>query len=66
MHYYDDCFNVEKSKWGTYRSYNKDGKMLVISSTEEGCVSATRFYLKGVQEGFVDTITHEGVIGGKL
>jgi hypothetical protein len=62
----DDGFYVEKKSWGTYQSYDKDGKGLVTSLSEEQCISATRFYLKGRQEGFTESETYEGVVGGKL
>lgn len=48
----DDCFYVEKKKWGTWDSSELDGKRLVTSPTRETCINATRFYLKGLQEGF--------------
>jgi hypothetical protein len=63
---YDDAFYVEKKRWGTYQSYNKDGTGLVTSLSEEQCISATRFYLKGRQEGFTESTTYEGQVGGKL
>jgi hypothetical protein len=62
----DEAFYVEKKQWGTYQSYDKDGKGLVTSLSEEQCISATRFYLKGRQEGFTESETYEGVVGGKL
>ena len=64
----DGCFTVDKARWGTWRSYDKDGKELITSLTEEHCISATRFYLKGLQEGWDDhnTVEHEGSVGGKL
>jgi hypothetical protein len=62
----DDAFYVEKKRWGTYQSYDKNGKELVTSLSEEQCISATRFYLKGRQEGFTESETYEGVVGGKL
>lgn len=42
----DETFYVEKKRWGTYQSYDKDGKGLVTSLSEEQCISATRFILK--------------------
>jgi hypothetical protein len=48
----DDAFYVEKKRFGTYQSYDKEGNGLVTSLFEEQCISATRFYLKGRQEGF--------------
>jgi len=63
----DDCFPVEQKKWGTWDSYNKEGKCIVTSLTEEQCINATRFYLKGIQEGWSEnTVKYEGVVGGKL
>jgi len=63
----DDAFYVKQQRWGTWDSYDKDGKGLVTSLTEEQCISATRFYLKGRQEGFPEPEkVHEGVVGGKL
>lgn len=63
----DDCFYVEQKKWGTWDSKNKEGKNLITALTREECIKATRFYLKGLQEGFPEpTKTHEGIVGGKL
>jgi hypothetical protein len=64
----DDAFYVEQKKWGTWDSYDKEGKCIVTSLTEEECVRATRFLLKGRQEGFDETahIKYDGVVGGKL
>ena len=62
----DDAFYVEQKKWGTWDSTDKDGKGLVTSLTEEQCISATRFVLKGRQEGFSTSRTYEGEVGGKL
>ena len=62
----DDCFYVEQKKWGTWDSTDKDGKGLVTSLTEESCISATRFILKGRQEGFPESKTYESKVGGKL
>ena len=65
---YDDAFYVYKKDYGLWDSVDKDGKGLVTALTEEACVRATRFYLKGLQEGWNDAnITkHEGTVGGKL
>ena len=62
----DDCFYVEQKKWGTWDSTDKDGNGLVTSFTEQSCIEATRFYLKGRQEGWPETRTYEGQVGGKL
>jgi len=65
---YDDAFYVYKKEYGLWDSVDRDGKGLVTALTEEACVRATRFYLKGLQEGWDDAnITkHEGTVGGKL
>lgn len=62
----DDAFYVEQKKWGTWQSYDKDGNGLVTSLTEEQCISATRFILKGRQEGFLESRFYDGEVGGKL
>jgi hypothetical protein len=62
----DDAFFVKQQKWGTWDSYDKDGKPLITSLTEDTCIEATRFYLKGRQEGFAESKSYEGEVGGKL
>jgi hypothetical protein len=62
----DDAFYVQQKKWGTWHSYDKEGNGLITSLTEDQCISATRFYLKGKQEGFTESRTYEGEVGGKL
>lgn len=63
----DDCFRVEEKEWGTWTSYDKEGTELITSLQKQICVSATRWYLKNKQEGFVEnSVKYEGVVGGKL
>lgn len=63
----DDLFRVEQTRWKTWRSFDKEDKCLVISLTEELCTEATRFYLKGLQEGFSEEDpTYDSFVGGKL
>jgi hypothetical protein len=63
----DDCFRVEEKRWGTWTSYDKEDKELITSLHKEICISATRWYLKNKQEGFVENeVKYEGVVGGKL
>jgi len=64
----DGCFTVDKARWGTFRSFDSEGKALVTSPTEEACVEVTRFYLKGLQEGWDDynAVKHEGSVSQKL
>lgn len=67
MEWIDDAFRVEQKKYGLWDSYDKDGKCIITALHEDECVRATRFYLKGCQEGWGDaTITYEGTVGGKL
>lgn len=65
-HFIDGAFTVDKARWGTWRSFDREGKEILTALTEEQCVSATRWYLKCLQEGFPETKTHEGTVGGKL
>ena len=62
----DDSFYCEKQRWGTWNSYDKDDNPLVTSLTEDTCIAATRSILKWCQEGFPESHTHEGTVGGKL
>ena len=63
----DDCFYVQKQRWGTWVSEDSMGKQLVTSFTEDECIKATRFYLKGRQEGFSEPeVIHDGTVEGKL
>lgn len=63
----DDCFYIQQKKYGLWYSTDLEENGLVTSLTEEQCVSATRFYLKGRQEGFPEPEKiHEGTVGGKL
>ena len=62
----DDTFFVKQQKWGTWNSYDKEGKGLVTSLTEDQCISATRYILKGRQEGFPESKYYGGKISGKL
>jgi hypothetical protein len=67
MEWIDDTFRVEQKKYGLWDSYDKDGKCIITALHEEDCVRATRFYLKGCQDGWSsDTISYEGTVGGKL
>ena len=51
---YDEAFYVYKKDYGLWYSVDKKDKGLVTALTEEACVRATRFYLKGLQEGWND------------
>ena len=64
----EPAFTVVKQRWGTFTSIDSDGNKLVTSMTEDQCVAATHFYLKGKQEGeFTGPETaYDGEVGGKL
>ena len=64
----DDCFYVEQKKYGLWNSYDKDGKGIITSLTEEECVRATRFILKLKQENKLNEVgnTYSGTVDGKL
>ena len=65
----DDAFYLKEQKWGTWDSYDKEGKCIITSLTEENCIAATRWYLKQKQEGQFDKkseVTYDGTVGGKL
>ena len=64
----DDAFYVEKARF-LWHSKDKDGNGLVSAVTEAQCINATRFYLKGKQEGWSEDnsrVLNDGVVGGKL
>ena len=63
----DDAFYVEQKSYGLWDSTDKNGKGIVTSLTEEHCINATRFVLKGQQEGWPEPEkVHDGTVGGKL
>lgn len=64
----DDAFYVEEKLWGTWDSYDKDGKCIITSLTEESCVRATRYYLKLKQENRLNEVerTYSSTVDGKL
>jgi hypothetical protein len=62
----DDCFYVQQQRWGTWVSEDTVGKKLITSLNKETCIQSTRFYLKGLQEGFKDDVSYQGTVDGKL
>ena len=62
----DDCFYIEQKKYGLWDSTDLEGKGLVTSLTEEQCISATRFFLQGRQEGWSESKTYSGEVSGKF
>ena len=71
IEWYDDgAFRIEQKRYGLWESYDKDGKGIVTSLTEEECVRATRFILKGRMGGWNNSETvvksENSFVGGKL
>jgi hypothetical protein len=65
----DDCFYVVEKRYGTFDSFDKEGKCIITSLTEEECVRSTRWYLKQLQETAFDKLeekTYTSEVGGKL
>jgi hypothetical protein len=63
----DGAFYVKETPYKVWHSFDKDGKPLITALTEDQCISGTRFYLKGCQEGWDNaTMTYDGTVGGKL
>jgi hypothetical protein len=63
----DGCFYCEEKRWGTWDSYDLEGKCIITSLTKEQCIHATRWHLKFLQEGkFENDKVYSGVVDGKL
>jgi hypothetical protein len=62
----DDAFYIEETSWKTWKTYDKDGKSLVTSLTQESCIAATRAYCKWLQDGFPESQKYNGQVDGKL
>ena len=64
----DDTFRVDRKKWGTWQSHDKEGNGIVTSYSEEDCVRATRYYLKLKQENRLNEVgtIHNGNVEHKL
>ena len=63
----DDCFTVIESKLGTWHSFDGNGKEIITALTEEKCITATRWYMKCLQEGFPEEAgAYESFMEGKL
>ena len=65
----DDAFRVYKTQYGLWHSAAKNGEELITAMTEQQCISGTRFYLKGRQEGWGKSnsrVMNDGKVGGKL
>jgi hypothetical protein len=65
--FYDEgAFYVGETRYKVWHSFDKDEKPIITALTKELCIHSTRCYLKWLQEGFPETKTHTGEVGGKL
>jgi hypothetical protein len=65
----DNCFYVVEKRYGTFDSFDKEGKCIITSLTEEECIRSTRWYLKQLQEAAFDKLeekTYTSEVGEKL
>jgi len=63
----DECFRVYETRFKIWHSADRDGKELVTALTKETCIRMTKFYLKGLQDGWGESrVLNDGVVGGKL
>jgi len=63
----DSCFTVDHQQWGTWQSYDREGRKLITSLTEESCLNATRWYLKSRQESFTgSSVSYDDSVNGEL
>lgn len=65
----DDAFRVYETRFKVWHSALKDGREIITAMTKDKCIDATRFYLKGKQEGWSDEncrVMNDGIVGGKL
>lgn len=65
---YDNAFYIERQRWGTWKSFDKEGTPLITSLTEENCVRSSRFYFQLKQENRLNEIgtIHSGNVEHKL
>ena len=62
-------FRVEQKRFGTWTSYDTDGKALITGGTREAVLQGTGFHLEGVATNWANCTTSkqfDGTVGGKL
>ena len=62
-------FRVEQRRFGTWTSFDKDGKALITGGTREAVLQGTGFHLEGVATNWANCTTSkqfDGTVGGKL
>ena len=62
-------FRIEQRRFGTWTSFDKDGKALITGGTREAVLQGTAFHLEGVATNWANCTTSkqfDGTVGGKL
>ena len=62
-------FRIEQRRFGTWTSFDKDGKALITGGTREAVLQGTGFHLEGVATNWANCTTSkqfDGTVGGKL
>ena len=68
----DDCFYVWETRFGLWSTKTKEGyefDLGLTGMTRDVVVEMTRWHLKHLQEGTLDSVTrvvNNGIVGGKL
>ena len=68
----DECFYVWETRFGLWSTHTIEGyefNLGLTGMTRDDVVSMTRWHLKHLQEGTLDSVTrvvNNGVVGGKL
>ena len=68
----DECFYVWETRFGLWSTHTIEGyefDLGITGMTRDDVVSMTRWHLKHLQEGTLDSVTrvvNNGVVGGKL
>ena len=62
-------FRVEQRRFGTWTSFDKDGKALITGGTRDSVLHGTSFHLEGIATNWANCTTSkqfDGTVGGKL
>ena len=62
-------FRIEQRRFGTWTSFDTDGKALITGGTREAVLQGTGFHLEGVATHWANCTTSkqfDGTVGGKL
>ena len=62
-------FRVEQKRFGTWTSYDKNGKALITGLTRADVMAMSPFHLEGVATNWANCRTsdpYDGTVGGKL